>query len=137
MRNVLFMTTVLSFIFTSSVCSADVSGTWALTMMGPMGEESFDISIQAEGENLAVTAAHPFLNEMKGTGALKGDALNFNLKASGGMPIEFAFTGKLSPENKMGGTVTISGFPSGPGAPGGQGQPPGGEQGGPWSAVKK
>ena len=43
--------------------------------------------------------------------------------------------GKVNFKSKE--SVKIGGFDGAPGAPGGQGQPPAGEQGGPWSAVKK
>jgi len=140
MRKVLFLTTMLALILTSSVWAADVSGTWSLKMQGPMGEENFDIAIKADGENLAVTAAHPFLNEMKGAGTLKGDAINFKLKATGDMPVEFTFTGKVTGDKKMAGTSEIGGFGGGPGgqAPaGGQGNAPAAPKGNGWTADKK
>lgn len=146
MRKNLFLTTVLAFIFTSSVWAADVSGIWALKMQGPMGDESFDITIKADGENLTVTAAHPFLQEMKGTGTLKGDAINFKLKATGSMPVEFAYTGKLTGA-KMAGTLEIAGFGDIASAAGGQAPAAGQAQGSAggsgqstknaWSAEKK
>jgi hypothetical protein len=140
MRKILFLTTVLAFVFTSSVWAADLSGVWALKMQGPMGDESFDITIKADGENLTVTASHQFLQEMTGKGTLKGDAINFNLKATGSMPVEFAYTGKLT-AGKMAGTLEIAGFGDIAAATGGQ-APAGagsGEQsaGKTWSAEKK
>ena len=124
MRKVLFLTTVLAFVFTSSVWAADISGDWTLKMSGRQGEESMPMAIKANGENLTVTATHSMLQAMAGTGTIKGDVVNFNLKATGQMQIEFVFTGKVT-GNKMAGTreVKMSGS-------GGQGGAPGGQAGG-------
>jgi len=118
---------LLVFAFASNVLAADVSGTWALKMKGPQGDENFDIVIKSTGENLAVTATHPSLQAMNGTGTLKGSAVKFSLKATGQMQVQFDFTGTLT-GNKMAGTreiVMASG--SGGGAPGGAA--PGGASG--------
>ena len=117
MRKVLFLTTLIAFVMTSSVWAADVSGTWTVKMKSPMGQdESFDLAIKAAGENLTITGTHPQLQALAGTGTLKGDAVTMNIKASGQMAVEFAFTGKLA-GNKMSGTreIKMSG-----GAPGGE-----------------
>jgi hypothetical protein len=140
MRKILFFTTLLACILTSSAWAADLSGIWALKMQGPMGDESFDITIKADGENLTVTAAHQFLQEMTGKGTLKGDAINFNLKATGSLPVEFAYTGKVA-GTKMDGTLDISGFEGIASATGGQAQGSAGDGGQSakktWSAEKK
>jgi hypothetical protein len=129
MRKVLFLTTLLAFVLTSSVWAADISGNWTLKMTGPQGEESVPLIIKAAGENLTVTGTHASFKEMAGTGTLKGDAITFNLKAAS---MEFVFTGKVT-GNKMAGTreVKMSSGGSQGGAPaGGQGGAPAGGQGG-------
>ena len=134
MRKVLFLTAVLAFVFTSSVWAADISGKWTLKMSGRQGEESFPIVIRTADEDLTVTAIHPALATMEGTGTIKGDAVNFNLKIGGEMQVEFILTGKVTGD-KMTGTreVKISAGSGGPGepppgeatgAPGGQGGAP-------------
>jgi hypothetical protein len=141
MRKVLFLTTLLALVFTSSVWAADISGTWALKMTGPNGAENFDIVIKDAGGNLTITGTHPQLQAFTGTGTLNGDAITMSLKFTA-MPVEFAFIGKVT-ENKMAGTKEINvsaagGAPAaggqGGGAPaaGGQGgsAPAGGGQGG-------
>jgi hypothetical protein len=135
MRKVLFLTAVLAFVFTSSVWAADISGNWTLKMSGRQGEESIPMVIKATGENLTVTATHPMLQAMAGTGTIKGDVVNFNLKATGQMQIEFVFTGKVT-GTKMAGTREVKMAAGGGqgGAPGGQGgqggAPAAGGQGG-------
>jgi hypothetical protein len=153
MRKLLFLTTLLIFILTSSVWAADISGNWNIKMKDPMGgDESFNIAIKQAGENLTVTTSdHPKLKEMAGTGTLKGDAVTMSLKIIGQKkPVEIVFTGKVA-GNKITGTREIiesgddqSGQGSAPDggasaaiggkegalAGGGQGSPPSGGQGG-------
>jgi hypothetical protein len=147
MRKSLLFMGLLVFCFASNVLAADVSGTWGLKMKGPQGDENFDIVIKATGENLAVTATHPSLQAMTGTGTLKGDAIKFSLKATGQMQVQFDFTGTVT-GNKMAGTREIVMAAGGGGAPGGAagGGAPGGGGGGSmdmssiskdWSAEKK
>ena len=138
MRKVLFLTTLLAFILTSSTWATDISGKWTLKMWGAGAEESVLLVIKATGENLTITCTHPTLKEMTGTGTLKGDAISFNLKSSS---MEIGFSGKVT-GNKMAGTREVksaggggrqggaSGGEAG-GATGGQGQAPAGGQGAP------
>jgi len=123
MRKVLFLTTMLAFIFTSPVWAADISGNWTLKMTGPQGEETVPLVIKAAGENLTITGTHTSFKEMTGTGTLKGDAITFNLKSS----MEFVFTGKVT-GNKMAGTREVKmgsgGGQGGAPAAGGQGSAP-------------
>jgi len=135
MRKVLFLTTVLAFIFTSSVWASDISGKWTLKMWGAGAEESVPLVIKATGENLTVTCTHPAFKEMTGTGTLKGDAISFNLKSAS---MEIGFSGKVT-GNKMAGTREVKSARSGGsgdasggaagGASGAQGQAPAGGQG--------
>jgi hypothetical protein len=134
MRKVLFLSTVLTLIFTSSVWAADISGTWTLKMWGAGAEESVSLVIKATGENLTITCSHPTFKEMTGTGTLKGDAISFSLKSSSA---EIGFSGKVT-GNKMAGIREVKSAGSGGrqggapgGAPGGQGQAPAGGQGAP------
>jgi hypothetical protein len=129
MRKLLFLTTVLVFIFTSNVWAADISGNWTLKWSGRQGEESVPIVIKAAGDNLTVTAKHPTLGDMAGTGTLKGNDITMNLTATGEMKIGFDLKGTLT-GNKMAGTREIV-RPAGAqgGAQGSRGQAAG-EQGG-------
>jgi hypothetical protein len=140
MRKVLFLTAVLAFVFTSSVWATDISGKWTLKMSGRQGEESIPVVVRTAGENLTLTAVHPALTAMEGTGTIKGDAVNFNLKVGGEVQIDFIFTGKVT-GNKMTGAreVKVSAGRGGPGGPpptgelsmGGQGDAPDGQGGAP------
>jgi hypothetical protein len=124
MRKVLFLTTLLAFVLTSSVWAADISGNWNIKMQSPSGDaETYNIVIKQAGENLTVTTAdHPKLKEMAGTGTLKGDAVTMSLKATGQMAVEIVFTGKVA-GNTIKGTREIK---MAAGAAGGQGGAQGG-----------
>jgi len=102
MRKVLFLTTLLGFILTSSVWAADISGNWILKMAGPNGEEAISMVIKDAGGTLTVTGKHDNFGDMTGAGTLKGDAITFNLKSQ----MEFVFTGKVT-GNKMAGTREV------------------------------
>jgi hypothetical protein len=132
MRKVLFFTILLTFLLTSSVWAADVSGEWAVTMKSPQGQdESFDILIKAAGENLTITSSnHPVLENLEGKGTLKGDAISMDLKSTGGQMagVGIIFTGKVS-GNKMSGTREIDTSGMGGGAAGGGGGAAAGGQG--------
>lgn len=139
MKKVLYLTTLLGLVLTSSVWAADISGTWALTMEAPQGgDESFDLAIKSNGANLTITCSnHPVLQTLEGTGTLKGDEIKMDLTSSGEQfaGVKISFTGKVT-GNKMAGTreidsSAVSSEGGGGGAPGGAGGgAPGGEGGG-------
>lgn len=141
MRKVLFLLVIFALAVAAPVYAANVSGTWALTQAGPQGDENFDLVIKDSGGSLSITGTHPMLGEMEGTGTLKGNDITMDIKATGQMPIDFKYTGKVTGK-KMEGTKEYSmagggegGAPAGGGqggapAGGGQGAPPSGGQGG-------
>jgi hypothetical protein len=123
MRRVIFLITVLAFIFTSNVWAADISGNWTLKWSGRQGEESIPMVIKAAGDKLTVTAKHPTLGDMAGSGTLKGNDISMNITATGERKIGFDLKGTVT-GNKMAGTREII-RPAGA-----QGGAPGGAQGG-------
>jgi hypothetical protein len=133
MCKILFLIALFAFVFALPLVAADISGTWTLTMQSPMGEDKFDVVIKAAGETLTVASQHPMLQELKGSGTLKENSINFKLEATGQMPIAFEFKGAVS-GNKMSGTREIK-F----GGAGGEGGGPGGmgDSDNKWTAEKK
>lgn len=128
MRKLSLIATLFAFIFTSSAWAADVSGDWTLKWSGRQGEESIPIVIKAAGGNLTVTAKHPTLGDMAGTGTLKGNDITMNLTATGEMKIGFDLKGTVT-GNKMAGTREVK-MPEGAGRGGAAaGGPAGGAQG--------
>jgi hypothetical protein len=151
MRKIIFLLAIILFLIIFPVYAANVTGTWTLTMIGPQDEETFDLAITADGNNLAIMTTHPKLGEMKGTGTIDNDTVKMNIVATGHMAIEFVFDGKVT-DSKMSGTREIKmtagggpGSPGGPGGPSGCGGPPEGRGGGDinsiksnaWSALRK
>lgn len=131
MRKVLFLLSVFVLAVAVPAYAANIGGTWALTMDSPQCQaESFDVTITQDGENLTVSGTHPMLQEMTGTGTLKGNDVSFNLQATGQMAVDVAFTGKVTGK-KMEGTREIEMAASGGGGGQGGGAPAGGGQGGP------
>jgi hypothetical protein len=132
MRKVLFMVTLFVFILTSQLWAADISGNWTLKMSGRQGEVSMDMAIKAAGENLTITAKHPTMGDMNGTGTLKGNAITMNLTSTGERKMEVEFKGTVS-GNKMSGTrefkMSAGGQGGAPGGQAGQGGAPGGQAG--------
>jgi hypothetical protein len=128
MRKMVFWAAVLVLVSAPLLPAGDISGNWVLKMQGPMGEEEIQLVIKVSGEKLKVTGTHSMLEEMTGSGTLKGDLIKFKLDASGDMPMGFEFTGKVD-GNKMSGTreMKMAGGMGGPGGEGGMG--PGGEGG--------
>jgi|WetSurMetagenome_2_1015567.scaffolds.fasta_scaffold100192_2 hypothetical protein len=105
MSKAIFLFALLAFLFTPPAWSADISGTWTVTMKNAQNkDESFDLAIKAAGENLTVTTnSHPALKNLVGSGTLKGDAVAIAVKTIDEHNIEFIFTGKAA-GNKMTGT---------------------------------
>jgi hypothetical protein len=108
MRKILFISSLLTFLFTSSIWAANISGTWVLKYTGNQGDErSYDMVIKAAGEDLTVTATHPSLGEMAGTGTLKGSDIAMTLTATGERKIGFVLTGTVTGD-KMAGTREVN-----------------------------
>jgi hypothetical protein len=98
MSKILFLVTWLAFFIATPAWSADISGTWTITMKNAQNrDESFDLVIKQSGESLtAATSNHPALKNLVGTGTLKGDAIDVNIKTTDEHNIEFIFTGKVA-----------------------------------------
>jgi hypothetical protein len=147
MRKVLLLT-LLVFVFSSPGWAADISGNWALTHTGPMGEENWDLVITAEGNDLTITTQVQMFGEITGTGTLDGDKITMTFPTD---MVTFEFKGTVEGD-KMSGTKKVEMGGGGPpgGGPRGEGGPP--ESGGPpgggggrdfsdipdtWTAVRK
>jgi hypothetical protein len=108
MRKILFVLAVFAFAVSVPVYAADnVSGTWVLTQMSPMGgEDIWDVVITQDGENLNVTATPSHTQVMfSGAGILKESKIKFSLKNPDNQ-LEFIFEGKVTGK-KMEGTREI------------------------------
>jgi hypothetical protein len=107
MRKVLFLTTLLVFVFTSQIWAADISGTWVLKYTGSQGDErAMDMVIKAAGQNLTISTTHPSLGEMAGTGKLAGNDITMTITATGERKMGFELKGTVT-GNKMAGTREV------------------------------
>jgi hypothetical protein len=140
MRKIVLLAAMMAFVITSSTWAADLSGNWTIKFTKVDGaEDSLDVAIKDAGGALTITGNHSQLGALAGTGTVKGDAVDLDIKATGQLPLEFSFTGKVA-GNKITGTrdIKASGTASagqgggqGNQAPAGGGQAPaGGGQGG-------
>ena len=83
----------------------DVAGLWALVFETPMGERTYMTSFVQEGEILRVVMKSSQGTELKTTGSIKGDELDWVVVISGPMgEIPLVFKGRLEGE-EMTGTV--------------------------------
>jgi hypothetical protein len=131
MRKILFLTTLLAFIFTSLIWAADISGTWILKYTGQAGDErSLDMVIKAAGENLTIATKHPSLGDMTGTGTLIGNDITMTLTSNGERQVGFELKGTVT-GNKMAGTREVKAPERDPGDSSGRssGGPPGDSSG--------
>jgi hypothetical protein len=103
MSKVLSMISLFTFVFTSTLWAADVSGTWTLKMAAQLKEVSMDLALRAAGENLTITGKHPVFGDMTGIGTLKGNAIDMSLASTGERKVQIQFKGTVT-DNKMEGT---------------------------------
>jgi hypothetical protein len=123
-------TTLLMALGLAPAYAADVSGDWTISMTGPMGAETLDISIEADGNSLAITGKHSVLGDAQGTGTLDGDTITMTVGTTGDMKVGFAFEGTIDGD-QMSGTREIKMESGGGGAPGGGAPGGGAPEGGP------
>ena len=78
--------------------AADPSGRWAATFMTQVGEQVYTYEFVVKGTTLTGTAKGSLTGETKITdGKIDGDSFTFTETANyQGMPITFAYTGKMT-----------------------------------------
>jgi len=78
--------------------AADPSGRWAATFMTQVGEQAYTYEFVVKGTTLTGTAKGSLTGETKITdGKIDGDTFTFTENANyQGMPLSFAYTGKMT-----------------------------------------
>jgi hypothetical protein len=110
----------------------NVTGDWEFTMTTQRGPMVSQLKFVQDGEKLAVTMIREGrdgqMMESKGEGTLKGADIQWKIVRTGrdGQTMEITYTGKVTDDNTMNGTMA-GGF----GPPGGTQEPPA------WKAVRK
>jgi hypothetical protein len=105
MLKALVQTSFLILFSSSAVSAPDISRARTLKKKGPEGDEEIDMVIKASGKKLKITAKHSILDDMSGSGRLRGDAIKFKLSAKE-MPMSIESTGTVTGD-KMSGTRVI------------------------------
>ena len=102
--------------------AADVTGNWQLTVETSQGTGTPTVVLQQQGEKLSGTFNSQILGEVKLTGTVKGNAIEFAFEGdAGGQTMKVAYKGTIDSPTSMQGTAVYTGF----------------EDNVKWSAVKK
>jgi hypothetical protein len=81
----------------------DISGVWSVVFHPPMGETTYSTSFVPEKESLKVVMESPSGSVLKGSGKIKGNALEWTVVVSGPMgEIPLTFKGKVEGQSMAG-----------------------------------
>lgn len=96
---------------TSFSFTADISGTWQLTVETSQGTGNPTAVFQQQGEQLAGTYYSQIFGEVKITGTVKENAIEFGFKGeAGGQKIKVSYKGTIESPTTMKGTAVFEGF---------------------------
>jgi len=102
--------------------AADVSGSWQMTVETSQGSGTPTAVFQQKGEQLTGTLNSQIFGEVKITGSVKGNAIEFGFEGeAGGQTIKVSYKGTIESPTAMKGTAVFAGF----------------EDAATWSATKK
>jgi len=88
----------------------DVTGTWEFTVLSEAGTGMPTVTFKQEGEKLTGHYSSMLIGEADLTGSVKGQAIEFTVRADlGGMPLDFKFTGTVE-GNSMKGKLDTAGL---------------------------
>jgi hypothetical protein len=100
----LIFSTLLAF-------AADVSGTWQLAVETNLGPGNPTVVLQQRGEQLTGTFSSQILGDVKLTGSVKGNAIEFGFEGeAGGQQIKATYKGTVESPTAMKGTAVYAGF---------------------------
>ena len=98
-------------LFTSLVLGADVSGTWQFTVETSQGTGNPTVVFQQKGEQLTGTFNSQIFGEVKITGSVKGNAIEFGFDGdAGGQTLKVSYKGTIESPAAMKGTAVYAGF---------------------------
>jgi hypothetical protein len=99
------------FLSVALALAADVSGTWQLTVETNQGTGSPTVTFEQKGEQLTGTYHSQILGEVKLTGTVKGDVIEFSFFGdAGGEKIKVDYKGSIESATAMKGTAVYHGF---------------------------
>jgi len=95
----------------SVASAADVSGTWQLTVETSQGTGTPVVILKQDGEKLTGTFNSQILGEVKLTGMVKGNAIEFAFEGdAGGQTLKVNYKGTIESATTMKGTAVYAGF---------------------------
>lgn len=95
----------------SLALAADVSGTWQITVETNQGSGSPTVLLQQQGETLTGTFHSQLFGEVKITGSVKGNAIQFGFEGdAGGQTMQVTYKGTIESPTAMKGTAVYAGF---------------------------
>ncbi len=107
---------MLKLICTLMLClpfalAADVSGTWQFTVETSQGSGSPTVVLRQQGEQLTGTFNSQIFGEVKLTGTVKGNAIEFAFEGdAGGQAIKVSYKGTIESPTAMKGTAVYAGI---------------------------
>lgn len=101
-----------ALIFSTLVAfAADVSGTWQLTVETSQGTGNPTVVFEQKGDQLTGTFNSQILGQVKLTGTVKGNAIEFGFDGeAGGQSIKVSYKGTIENPTAMKGTAVYAGF---------------------------
>jgi hypothetical protein len=91
--------------------AADVSGTWQLAVETSQGSGTPTVVFQQNGEQLTGTFNSQILGQVKLTGSVKGNAIEFMFEVdAGGQKIKVSYKGTIESATAMKGTAVYADF---------------------------
>jgi hypothetical protein len=95
----------------SAAFAADISGTWQFTVETNQGSGSPTVVFQQNGEQLTGTFSSQIFGDVKLTGTVKGDAIQFGFEGdAGGQTLKVSYKGTIENPTTMKGTAVYTGF---------------------------
>lgn len=117
MKQVLVFPAMLMALFLGSITSAlgdnaDLSGNWSMTVNGPTGPQTSEMSVTQDGQEISGTiTGSQGAQVFKGTVAGTAVTFGFTMEAMG-TPLDIAYAGEVK-DQAMAGTVQFGSFGSG------------------------
>jgi hypothetical protein len=91
--------------------AADVTGTWQLAVTTSQGQGSPTMVLQQEGEKITGTFNSQVLGQVKLTGTVKGNAIEFGFEGNAGdQTMKVSYKGTIESATAMKGTAVYAGF---------------------------
>ncbi|MCU1236726.1 MAG: hypothetical protein JWP63_4693 [Candidatus Solibacter sp.] len=97
-------------LFVSAACAADVAGTWQLAVTTSQGSGTPTMVLQQEGERITGTFNSQIFGQVKISGTVKGNAIEFGFEGSAAdQTMKVSYKGTVESPTSMKGTAVYAG----------------------------